>query len=315
MSLIAIAIETTGLTKVYRTGLRGRHVGLMDLTLRVDEGTIFGLLGPNGSGKTTTLNLLLGLIFPTSGEGTVLGEPLGSDQYKSRIGFLPDGSYFYDHLNAEELLSFYGSLFGLGGQTLRDKIDELLDMIGMQERRKTRIREYSKGMAQRIGVAQAMLNDPDLVFFDEPTTGLDPLGAKQMRDIIVNLREQGKTVFICSHLLKEMEAICDEIAILDRGSLVAAGSLDDLLHETDIYTVTCKGHTEELRANVEPLADHIIDTEGWLECRVDTIERALALSQALTDGGATVTSVVQGRRSLEDFFIEAVSRREGEAWV
>jgi len=315
VSLIAIAIETKGLGKVYHTGLRGRHVGLRELTLQVQEGSIFGLLGPNGSGKTTTLNLLLGLIFPTSGEGSVLGYPLGSDQYKARVGFLPDGSYFYDHLNAEELLAFYGSLFGLSGTTLRKKIDDLLEMVGMQERRKARIREYSKGMAQRIGVAQALINDPDLVFFDEPTTGLDPLGAKQMRDIIANLRGQGKTVFLCSHLLKEMEAICDEIAILDRGRLVASGHLEDLLHETEVYTVTAKGHTDELRAEVEKISDHVIDSEGWLQCRVDNVKRAMDVAAALNEGGAEVVSLVRGRRSLEDFFIEAVGAREGGRWV
>jgi len=311
VSAIGFAIETEGLTKVYRTGLRGTQVGLEDLTLNVREGTIFGLLGPNGSGKTTTLNLLLGLIFPTSGTGKVLGHPLGSSEYKARVGFLPDGSYFYDHLNADELLSFYGTLFGMSGKELHKRIDELLDMMDMVARRKTRIREYSKGMAQRIGVAQALLNDPDLVFLDEPTTGLDPIGAKQMRDVIVNLRAQGKTVFLCSHLLKEMEALCDEIGILHNGRLISQGTLDELLHEAEKYTITARNVPPELRDALQGTVEQLTEAEGELEVRVTQQQQATKIVEELTAAGAELVACVQGRRSLEDYFIETVRSETG----
>ena len=227
---MAPAIRTEGLTKYYGSLFRKPVVGVEDLSLNVEAGQVYGLVGPNGSGKTTTLKLLLGLIFPTRGTMAILGQAPRAPEARQRVGFLPDGPYFYDHLNADELLRFYGGLFGLSGAKLQKRIDELLEMVDMHgPERRRRIREYSKGMIQRIGVAQALVNDPDLVLLDEPTAGLDPLGALQMREIMFRLRDRGKTVFLCSHLLFDVERICDNVTILNEGRVVREGSLDALL--------------------------------------------------------------------------------------
>ncbi|MGD8237789.1 MAG: ABC transporter ATP-binding protein [Armatimonadota bacterium] len=227
---MALAIKTEGLTKYYGSLFRKPVVGVEDLSLSVEAGQIYGLVGPNGSGKTTTLKLLLGLIFPTKGTMAILGREARDPQARRHVGFLPDGPYFYDHLNADELLRFYGGLFGLSGAELQSRADELLEMVDMAgPERHRRIGEYSKGMIQRIGVAQALINDPDLILLDEPTAGLDPLGALQMREIMFRLREEGKTVFLCSHLLWDIERICDNVTILNDGRAVREGSLEELL--------------------------------------------------------------------------------------
>ena len=222
------------MAKIYTHDLEGNPVGLIDLSLTVETGQIFGLVGPNGSGKTTTLKLLLGLVFPTSGSGEVFGYPLGNPTYKKRIGFVPEGPYFYDHLNAVELLRFYGSLFGMKGAVLAERIEYLLKLMDMWGRRDRKIVNYSRGMLQRIGLAQALLNDPDLIFMDEPTAGLDPIGAIQIREVIKRLRDEGKTIFLCSHLLKEMEPLCDTVAIFNRCVICNQGTMDDLL-STDTH--------------------------------------------------------------------------------
>jgi len=203
--------------------VEGNPVGLIDLSLDVQEGQIFGLVGPNGSGKTTTIKLLLGLVFPTSGSGEIFGHPLGSLSYKQRIGFVPEGPYFYDHLNAVELLRFYGSLFGMGGAELEGRVEHLLKLVGMWGRRERKAGNYSRGMLQRIALAQGLINDPDLLLADEPTAGLDPIGAIQIREVLIRLRDEGKTIFLCSHLLKEMEPLCDSVAILNQGVVCRHG--------------------------------------------------------------------------------------------
>jgi len=227
---MASAIKAEGLTKYYGSLFRKHVVGVEDLSLDVESGQIYGLVGPNGSGKTTTLKLLLGLIFPTKGTMTVLGGNVRHPRARQRVGFLPDGPYFYDHLTADELLRFYGSLFGMSGAALQKRADELLEMVDMAgPDRHRRIGEYSKGMIQRIGVAQALINDPDLVLLDEPTAGLDPLGALQMREIMFRLRDEGKTVFLSSHLLWDVERICDNVTILNEGRAVRQGSVAELV--------------------------------------------------------------------------------------
>ena len=223
-------VETKALTKVYKDFWgRPRVAALRHLDLTIRKGEVFGLLGPNGSGKTTTIKLLLGLLFPTSGEARVLGKPAGSVAAYQRIGFLPEESYFYRFLNAEETLHFYGQLFELRGRELRRKTDELIELVGLKEARKRRLKEYSKGMARRIGLAQALINDPELIFLDEPTSGLDPIGSREMKDLILELRRRGKTIFLSSHLLADVEDICDRIAILHKGKLTKIGEVKDLL--------------------------------------------------------------------------------------
>jgi len=311
---IGIAIRTEGLTKVYRIGIRGTHKGIGDLTMEVSEGLIYGLVGPNGAGKTTTLKLLLGLLFPTSGSGEVLGYPLGSSEYKARIGYVPDGPYFYDHLNAPELLRFYGTLFGLKGQPLEQRIAELLELVGMADRAHFRVHEYSKGMRQRVAVAQALLNDPDLIFLDEPTAGLDPMGAIQMRNIVLDLRSRGKTVFLCSHLLKDMEPMCDRVAIVSRGQLKLEGPIDEVLQAGAGYRVRAAGLSPETRVKIEGAVAEIAepDGEGVVVVKVADQKQALEIAGVVAGDGTQILEVGPDRRTLEEVFIDVVEGQAGD---
>ena len=304
---IALAIETHDLTKTYGVDSDGNPVGLLGLSISVEEGQIFGLVGPNGSGKTTTLKLLLGLIYPTSGTAKVLGHPIGAGEYRERIGFVPEGPYFYDHLNAIELLQFYGGLFGLEGKELDARVQELLELVGMWTRRHIRIRNYSRGMLQRIGVAQALINDPDLIFMDEPTAGLDPPAQMQIRDIVLSLRERGKTVFLCSHLLKEMEPLCDTITILNQGKLVSSGRMAEVLAgEEGHFRLEAEHVPAEIEAKLRETAISLINSGGLLEAKYPTQSAALAAAQILDEAGLVVTHLGPDRRTLEEVFVQAV---------
>src|SRR5690349_17396804 len=227
-----VVVETRSLTKVYRDFWgRKKKTALNALDLKIHKGEIFGLLGPNGSGKTTTIKLLLGLLFPTAGDAFVFGEPAADVAKNERIGYLPEESYLYRFLNAEETLDFYGRLFNLPPSLRERKSQELIEKVGLKADRKRTLKEYSKGMRQRIGLAQALINDPDLVILDEPTSGLDPLGARWMKDLIRDLRTLGKTVIMCSHRLEDVQDVCDRIAILNEGELQAYGEVQTLLQD------------------------------------------------------------------------------------
>jgi len=235
-------IQTEDLTKIYTDALgREKVLALDSLNLEVHQGEIFGLLGPNGSGKTTTVKLLLGLLFPTSGRAWVLGQPTTDVDVKGRIGFLPEESYLYRFLNAEETLDFYGRLFDLPRKVRRERTARLISQVGLEHARRRPLRQYSKGMSRRIGLAQALINEPELIFLDEPTTGLDPLGTREMKDLLLMLRDQGKTILLCSHLLADVQDICDRIAILNQGVLRVAGSVSELLQENDIWQLLVRG--------------------------------------------------------------------------
>lgn len=273
-------IQTRDLTKEYR-GFGGvtKHLALDGLNLDIPRGEIFGLLGPNGSGKTTTMKLLLGLIFPTRGTATVLGRRPTDVETKQRIGFLPEESYLYRFLNADETLDFYGRLFGLPRMTRIERADKLIKLLDMDKARKRPLREYSKGMARRIGFASALINDPELVFLDEPTSGLDPIVSRQLKDLILDLKKQGKTVVMTSHLLADIEDVCDRIAILHEGRLRKMGTVQDLLRVPDRLTVTIQD----------------IPTE-----RRDQLLKAIASS------GGEVLSVGHPTVTLEDLFIRTI---------
>ena len=225
-------VETRNLTKVYRDFWgRKKKTALNALDLTIHKGEIFGLLGPNGSGKTTTIKLLLGLLFQSSGEALVFNEPSGKVEKNERIGYLPEESYLYRFLNAEETLDFYGRLFNMPAAVRRKRAAELIDTVGLSADKKRTLREYSKGMRQRIGLAQALINDPDLVILDEPTSGLDPLGTRWMKDLILDLKKKGKTILMCSHRLDDVQDVCDRIAILYNGDLQEQGAVNKLVQD------------------------------------------------------------------------------------
>src|SRR5437868_14079414 len=225
-----LVVQTEQLSKIFRVGFWGKKVTAVDgVNLEVRPGEVYGFLGPNGAGKTTTLKMLMGLIYPTSGQAWLFGRDLGDPQTKARLGFLPESPYFYDYLTSREFLGFYGHLFGLWGTVLSKRVDELLDLVGMTHAKDLQLRKFSKGMLQRVGIAQALINNPELVVLDEPMSGLDPIGRKEVRDLILELRDQGKTVFFSTHILSDVEAITDRVAIIARGQLQAHGTPAELV--------------------------------------------------------------------------------------
>jgi ABC-2 type transport system ATP-binding protein len=277
-----VIVETHKLTKIYRDFWgRQKKTALRALNLEIRKGEIFGLLGPNGSGKTTTIKLLLGLLFPTEGEAFLFGQPAADVRKNERIGYLPEESYLYRFLNAEETLDFYGRLFNLDPNTRASKAAELIEKVGLKADRKRQLREYSKGMRQRIGLAQALINDPDLVILDEPTSGLDPIGTRWMKDLIVELRNLGKTVIMCSHRLEDVQDVCDRIAILHEGELQAYGEVSTLLQDTNRI---------ELRASNVQLSP----------------ELQRDLESVLHKHGGKLDSIGHPTTTLEDYFLHIV---------
>jgi ABC-2 type transport system ATP-binding protein len=277
-------IETVDLSKTYRDFWgRARHCALDRLSLTVERGEVFGFLGPNGSGKTTTMKLLLGLLFPSSGHARVLGREPADVEVKRRIGFLPEESYLYRYLNAEETLDFFGRVFGLSREERRRRADALIAQFDLQGARRRPLREYSKGMVRRVGFAQALLNDPEILFLDEPTSGLDPIASRRIKDLILELKARGKTVFMSSHLLADVQDICDRIAILHEGRLRRVGPVRDLL-----------AIENTLQFTVEGLA---ADRQGPV---LDAIRQA----------GGRVASVGPARDTLEALFLRTVERRD-----
>ncbi|MCX5769511.1 MAG: ABC transporter ATP-binding protein [Candidatus Hydrogenedentes bacterium] len=307
-------IETQKLTKVYESSFRSQDVrALQDLDLTIDSGEIFGYLGPNGSGKTTTIKLLLGLIFPTSGTMRILGsDDIGAAAVKRRIGYLPEGAYYPDFLRGEEVLRFYGHLYGLGGSDLTRRIDKTIETVGMTGARKRMIRGYSKGMRQRIGLAQALLSDPDLLILDEPTTGLDPIARKEIRDILSNLRDQGKTLLISSHELLEVELISNRVGILYNGVLQTIGTVDELLTQRDVL-IHITDPTGGLIAKLNTAGLHVEDaTATKMVVRVPenlSVYDALEICRAEK---ATIQSIAPRRETLEELFVRVVGAAENK---
>jgi ABC-2 type transport system ATP-binding protein len=261
-----VVIETRGLAKVYRDFWGRQKVrALKGLDLTVRRGEIFGLLGPNGSGKTTTIKLLLGLLFPTSGQALVFGKAATDVTKNERIGYLPEESYLYKFLNAEETLDFYGRLFNLPKAVRRERTQKLLELVRVTTAKRRPLREYSKGMTRRIGLAQALINDPELIILDEPTTGLDPIGCREMKDLILDLKRQGKTVLMCSHLLADVQDVCDRIAVLHQGELKELGRVDALLKVRDVTELRATGVSEECRNELQ----RVVERHGGRVVSVD----------------------------------------------
>ncbi|PAY18642.1 multidrug ABC transporter ATP-binding protein [Rhodopirellula sp. SM50] len=259
-----VVIETRNLSKIYKDfwGRKKVHA-LKSLDIEVRKGEIFGLLGPNGSGKSTTIKLILGLLFPTSGRVLVFDKDATETKKNEQIGYLPEESYLYQFLNAEETLDFYGRLFDMSGRQRKQRVEELLTLVGLQGARHRQLREYSKGMRRRVGLAQALINDPDLILLDEPTTGLDPIGIREMKDLILALRDQGKTILLCSHQLGDVQDVCDRVAILHQGELKELGRVTDLLKVQDVTEVHASGLSEEAKNEIrEVIARHGADLKS-----------------------------------------------------
>jgi ABC-2 type transport system ATP-binding protein len=246
-----VIVETRSLTKIYRDFWGRQKVRALNaLDLEIRRGEIFGLLGPNGSGKSTTIKLLLGLLFPTAGQALVFGKDATEVSKNEQIGYLPEESYLYKFLNAEETLDFYGRLFDIPAEVRRERTEKLIEMVGIGHARRRQLREYSKGMTRRIGLAQALINDPQLIFLDEPTSGLDPLGIREMKDLILKLREEGKTILMSSHQLDDVQDVCDRIAILHQGDLKELGRVDDLLTVQDVTQIQAKQLSAECQEEI-----------------------------------------------------------------
>jgi ABC-2 type transport system ATP-binding protein len=306
------AIRIEDLTKDYWVGFwrKRPYRALERLSLEVESGEIFGFLGPNGAGKTTTLKLLMQLIFPTSGRAEILGRPVGDVASRQRIGYLPENPYFYDYLTAEELLQYFARLFGFSAADARRRAAALLDRVGIgPERRRQQLRKYSKGMIQRVGIAQALLNDPEVVFLDEPMSGLDPLGRRDVRSLILELRDQGRTVFFSSHILADAEAMCSRVAVVAGGRLAAAGRLADILaFQVHGWELVIDNLLPEVLARIAPQltkSTEISRGRYALDLPLDVSPERL-LSE-LTATGAVLVSLNPLRDTLEDFFVRRVA--------
>ncbi len=307
----AIVIE--GLTKTFWSGWPGRpSVTVLDgLTLSIGEGQIYGFLGPNGSGKTTTLKILLGLMHATTGRVEVLGKPAGNVMVRKRIGFLPESPYFYDYLTAEEFLTFYGHLAGLDRVELNKRVTHLLEIVGLVDARTRQLRKFSKGMLQRVGLAQALIHDPELVILDEPMSGLDPVGRKQVRDLILGLRDQGKTVFFSTHIIPDVEMICDRVGVIAKGKLLATGRVEELVTRghTQSVEIVCQGIKADGIPAITSAATRVLQRGQHSLIMLpgpDRLEETLAVIRAQ---GGTLISVTPQKGSLEELFLEQADGR------
>lgn len=307
------AIEISGLSKDYAVGFWRRRPfrALHRLSLEIEPGEVFGFLGPNGAGKTTTLKLLTGLIFPTEGAATILGHPVGEPETFLRVGYLPENPYFYDYLTAQELLDYFASFFPLSPAERRRRREAVLEQTGLAEFRHLPLRKFSKGMLQRVGIAQAVLHEPEIVLLDEPMSGLDPVGRREVRDLILQLKAAGKTVFFSTHILSDAEALCDRVAILNRGELVGVGPISQMVEQQTGYEAVLECSSPEVLRKLESLAAKPMVVSGG-QCRLEISEQnvraLLALSQA---DGVRLLSLNPVRFSLEDYFVKIL--RGGEA--
>ncbi len=302
---MAAAIEIQGLTKRYKNPLGGELTAVDNLDLTVEKGEIFGFLGPNGAGKTTTIKVLLGLLFPTTGKALVLGKPAGDIEVKKRIAYLPESPYFYEYMSAREVLYFYADLFKIPRSTRKGLVDDLLARVGMTNAADKPLRQYSKGMLQRVGIAQALLNEPELIFLDEPTSGLDPIAHADICNLILDLKVQGKTVFVSSHQLSDIEAIGDRVSILVGGKLAMQGAVKELL-TTQQMEVIADGAGDAL---VSAIKGYVAECEihaGRLTAFLETSENLDKVVDAVLKSDATLVSVNPRRRTLEKLFVDTV---------
>lgn len=306
-------IHADRVTKVFNPRGKGAVTALAELSLDVREGEIFGLLGPNGAGKTTFIKVLLEIVRATSGHADMLGEPVGHAAAKARVGYLPENHRYPDFLTGAQVLRYFGKLSGVAGAELEQRIDDRLRLVGMEQWKNTKIRKYSKGMLQRIGLAQALVNDPKLVMLDEPTDGVDPIGRKEIRDLLARLRDAGKTVFLNSHLLSEVELICDRVAILNKGRLVRLGTVKELTTSENTYRIGIAGALPaSLRAQWEATRVSMREENGELVFFLPDTAALNAIIDQLRAAGVLLTGVTEKRQSLEDLFIDTIAREEAQ---
>ncbi len=309
------AIRIEGLVKRFRSGWPGRPPAtvLDGLSLSVREGEIFGFLGPNGSGKTTTIKVLMGLIRATAGTAEIFGKPAGDVEIRRRVGFLPEAPYFYDYLTAEEFLTFYGNLAGMGRDRLRARVPELLDMVGLAEARTRQLRKFSKGMLQRVGLAQALIHDPELVILDEPMSGLDPIGRKQVRDLILGLRDQGKTVFFSTHIIPDVEMICDRVGVIAKGKLLTTGRVDELASHghTQSVEIVCQGITVGDIPPIKAVAGRVLQRGPQALIILPSPDRLEDILGEIRKHGGRLISVTPQKGSLEELFFPSSVQEAG----
>lgn len=303
-----LAIETKALEKSYTTGFwrKKRKTALHPLTLAVEQGDVFGYLGPNGAGKTTTLKLLMGLIFPSRGSARILGREVNDPEMKAHIGFLPEQPYFYDYLTARELLRYYATLSGVPAKEQSRRVDAVLARVGMAENANVQLRKFSKGMLQRVGLAQAIVHDPKLVFLDEPMSGLDPIGRREVRDLIQSLKDEGKTIFFSTHILSDAEALCDRVAVLNRGELRGVGVVADLTSRvTGRFEVIFNGLAASRQLEAAGHEVHL--TADTARCVVPEERLNSALDIVRRAPETRLISVNPIRSTLEDYFVERLN--------
>ena len=306
------ALEIQGLAKDYAVGFwkKTSRTALKSLHLNITQGETFGFLGPNGAGKTTTLKLLMGIIFPTSGTATILGRDIGDPEVKRKVGFLPEQPYFYDYLSAPELLDYYARLSGVSPGTRQNRIAELLERVGLRDVGNKQLRKFSKGMLQRVGIAQAIIHDPEIVFLDEPMSGLDPVGRHDVRELIQHLKDQGKTIFFSTHILSDAEALCDRVGIIHKGELRGVGVVND-------FRSSVADKTEVIWLGTGALAsvtDLVSDTHTTGDTVRGTVESANLdpLLEKLRQQRARLISVTPINRTLEDYFLAQTREKEEE---
>ncbi len=303
-------IETNGLTKHYT---RGKIKALSDFSMKIKKGTIFSLLGPNGAGKTTLIKLLLSIVRPTKGSGKINGIDISKAEARLKVGYLAENHRFPDFLNASQVLYHYGKMSFVDSKILKDKIPTLLKLVDLQEKDKIKVKKFSKGMLQRLGIAQALINDPDLLFLDEPTDGIDPVGRREIREILLRLKDEGKTIFINSHLLSEVERISDEVAILKDGFLLKYGTIEDFISVKDKYKISIIGKDDEKKILVDYCAENSIETEYNQDKDFHTItvtnkEQLNIFIDFLREKEIIIDGVIPVKISLEDYFINVIEK-------
>jgi ABC-2 type transport system ATP-binding protein len=304
-------IETINLTKEYNVNKvsGGKISALNKFTFKVQQGEIFGLLGPNGAGKTTLIKILLGIVFSTEGEFKIFDKEIKDDSYKKRVGYLPENHKFPNYLTGEQVLDYYGKLSGMESTIIKKRTSEYLAFMGIEKWKKTKIKKYSKGMLQRMGLAQALMNDPDLIFLDEPTDGVDPIARKTIRDMLLDLKSRGKTIFINSHLLSEVEQICDRVAILNKGTLIKEGLIDEITGTSDQFKIITSEFSEEIYNKL--LNDHraVMHSHNEFLFKTDSVEDLNKIIDLLRSSGVLIHNISKDKNTLEELFINVIGNQ------